>query len=220
MNFVEAQDKYSKSVPPEHVNMTESHHSRLTFAHFVSCAPVQLNPTKGSTMDPLPQISQSGGRVPAPPQRGHKTANYVDSGVNTPTLISTLPPASNTNTTAHHPNAGNKHLKTASNYSLKWSNNAFYIYISDYSAQSLASDFGFEDNFNHTLKVEEKKNHQNRIVASRDPPPVPPLPPRKASFTPTYQLPPAPLPKERAVSSQAKDNSAGITRPEWDTAHL
>uniref|UniRef100_A0AAQ5YD69 phosphoinositide 5-phosphatase n=1 Tax=Amphiprion ocellaris TaxID=80972 RepID=A0AAQ5YD69_AMPOC len=31
-----------------------------------------------------------------------------------------------------------------------------------------ASDFGFEDNFNHALKVEEKKNHQNRIVASRD----------------------------------------------------
>ncbi|XP_051929445.1 inositol polyphosphate 5-phosphatase OCRL isoform X3 [Hippocampus zosterae] len=147
---------------------------------------VQLNPTKGSTMDPLPQISQSGGRVPAPPQRGHKTANYVDSGVNTPTLISTLPPAFNTNSTTHHPNA----------------------------AQCLASDFGFEDNFNHTLKVEEKKNHQNRIVASRDPPPVPPLPPRKASFTPSYQLPPAPLPKERAVSSQAKDNSAGISRPD------
>uniref|UniRef100_A0A3Q2XFK8 phosphoinositide 5-phosphatase n=1 Tax=Hippocampus comes TaxID=109280 RepID=A0A3Q2XFK8_HIPCM len=141
--------------------ISAQHQGRLGF---------QLNPTKGSTMDPLPQISQSGGRVPAPPQRGHKTANYVDSGVNTPTLIT----------------------------------------------QSLASDFGFEDNFNHTLKVEEKKNHQNRIVASRDPPPVPPLPPRKASFTPTYQLPPAPLPKERAVSSQAKDNSAGITRPDFD----
>uniref|UniRef100_A0A8C2WUM7 phosphoinositide 5-phosphatase n=1 Tax=Cyclopterus lumpus TaxID=8103 RepID=A0A8C2WUM7_CYCLU len=46
--------------------------------------------------------------------------------------------------------------------------------------QSLASSFGFEDNFNHTLKVEEKKNHQNRIVAVREPPPVPPLPPRKS----------------------------------------
>nr|XP_057931307.1 inositol polyphosphate 5-phosphatase OCRL isoform X3 [Doryrhamphus excisus] len=82
-------------------------------------------------------------------------------------------------------------------------------------AQSLASDFGFEDNFNHTLKVEEKKNHQNRIVASRDPPPVPPLPPRKASFTPSYQLPATPLPKERVVSSQAKDNSSsGVSRPD------
>uniref|UniRef100_A0A4W6FTR9 phosphoinositide 5-phosphatase n=1 Tax=Lates calcarifer TaxID=8187 RepID=A0A4W6FTR9_LATCA len=42
---------------------------------------------------------------------------------------------------------------------------------------------GFEDNFNHALKVEEKKNHQNRIVASREPPPVPPLPPRKSPTT-------------------------------------
>uniref|UniRef100_A0A4W6FUI0 phosphoinositide 5-phosphatase n=1 Tax=Lates calcarifer TaxID=8187 RepID=A0A4W6FUI0_LATCA len=65
--------------------------------------------------------------------------------------------------------------------------------------QSLASDFGFEDNFNHALKVEEKKNHQNRIVASREPPPVPPLPP---------------LPKERAVSLQAKDNSFN-TKPDF-----
>lgn len=78
-------------------------------------------------------------------------------------------------------------------------------------AQSLASDFGFEDNFNHTLKVEEKKNHQNRIVASREPPPVPPLPPRKASYTPTNPLPPPPVPKDRAVSLQAKDNS----KPEY-----
>uniref|UniRef100_A0A672FZT6 phosphoinositide 5-phosphatase n=1 Tax=Salarias fasciatus TaxID=181472 RepID=A0A672FZT6_SALFA len=54
--------------------------------------------------------------------------------------------------------------------------------------QSLASDFGFENTFNHALKVEEKKNHQNRIVAARDPPPVPPLPPRKASFTPTVMF--------------------------------
>uniref|UniRef100_A0A3P9HVN9 phosphoinositide 5-phosphatase n=1 Tax=Oryzias latipes TaxID=8090 RepID=A0A3P9HVN9_ORYLA len=34
-------------------------------------------------------------------------------------------------------------------------------------------------NFCHALKVEEKKNHQNRITASREPPPVPSLPPRK-----------------------------------------
>ncbi|XP_074505500.1 inositol polyphosphate 5-phosphatase OCRL isoform X4 [Sebastes fasciatus] len=73
--------------------------------------------------------------------------------------------------------------------------------------QSLASDFGFEDNFNHALKVEEKKNHQNRIVAVREPPPVPPLPPRKASYTPSNPLPPTPVPKERAVSLQSKDNS-------------
>uniref|UniRef100_A0A3Q1EX59 phosphoinositide 5-phosphatase n=1 Tax=Acanthochromis polyacanthus TaxID=80966 RepID=A0A3Q1EX59_9TELE len=51
--------------------------------------------------------------------------------------------------------------------------------VSKDPVQSLASDFGFEENFNHALKVEEKKNHQN----------LPPLPPH------------------RAVSLQPKDNS-------------
>uniref|UniRef100_A0A3Q3MQX6 phosphoinositide 5-phosphatase n=1 Tax=Mastacembelus armatus TaxID=205130 RepID=A0A3Q3MQX6_9TELE len=72
--------------------------------------------------------------------------------------------------------------------------------------QSLASDFGFEANLNHGIKVEEKKNHQNRNVASREPPPVPPLPPRKTSYIPPNPLPPAPVPKERVVSIQTKDN--------------
>uniref|UniRef100_A0A3Q4N6B8 phosphoinositide 5-phosphatase n=1 Tax=Neolamprologus brichardi TaxID=32507 RepID=A0A3Q4N6B8_NEOBR len=48
---------------------------------------------------------------------------------------------------------------------------------------SIVPDFGFENN--HTFQVEEKKNHQNRIVASREPPPLPPLPPRKASSIPS-----------------------------------
>ncbi|XP_060904433.1 inositol polyphosphate 5-phosphatase OCRL isoform X2 [Labrus mixtus] len=90
------------------------------------------------------------------------------------------------------------------------------------NVQSLASDFGFEENFNHALKVEEKKNHQNRLVASREPPPVPPLPPRKASYTPTNPLPPPPVPKDRAVSLQAKDNSFNASskpdfRPGFDS---
>ncbi|CAI5652603.1 inositol polyphosphate 5-phosphatase OCRL isoform X2 [Oreochromis niloticus] len=72
--------------------------------------------------------------------------------------------------------------------------------------QSLVPDFGFENN--HTFQVEEKKNHQNRIVASREPPPVPPLPPRKASSIPSNPLPPAPVPKDRAASLQAKDSSS------------
>uniref|UniRef100_A0AAY4C8R1 phosphoinositide 5-phosphatase n=1 Tax=Denticeps clupeoides TaxID=299321 RepID=A0AAY4C8R1_9TELE len=38
-----------------------------------------------------------------------------------------------------------------------------------------ASEFGFEENFNHSVKVEEKKNQQNCVVAPREPPP--PLPP-------------------------------------------
>lgn len=82
------------------------------------------------------------------------------------------------------------------------------------SAQTLASDFGFEDNFNHTLKVEEKKNHQNRIVASREPPPVPPLPPRKASYiSSNSQPPPPPIPKERVVSLPANSVTSS-SKPE------
>ncbi|XP_063046238.1 inositol polyphosphate 5-phosphatase OCRL [Engraulis encrasicolus] len=84
----------------------------------------------------------------------------------------------------------------------------------------LASDFGFEDNFNHTLRVEEKKNQQNQQnrtsttsnnttthtassttappppppppALSRDRLPAPPLPPRKGSFTPNTPLPATP----------------------------
>uniref|UniRef100_A0A8C4E514 phosphoinositide 5-phosphatase n=1 Tax=Dicentrarchus labrax TaxID=13489 RepID=A0A8C4E514_DICLA len=124
------------------------------------------------------------GPVPIPPQR----ANKAGSGVNPPKSTSALPPDRNnslsTNQTRTDP------------------------------VQSLASDFGFEDNFNNSLKVEEKKNHQNRIVASRDPPPVPPLPPRKASYTPSNPLPPPPVPKDKAVSLQAKENFISSTKTE------
>uniref|UniRef100_A0A3P9HVD0 phosphoinositide 5-phosphatase n=1 Tax=Oryzias latipes TaxID=8090 RepID=A0A3P9HVD0_ORYLA len=74
--------------------------------------------------------------------------------------------------------------------------------------QSLASDFGFEQNFCHALKVEEKKNHQNRITASREPPPVPSLPPRKTPSAPTNPVPPAPIMKSKATSSVGFDTSA------------
>lgn len=50
------------------------------------------------------------------------------------------------------------------------------------SALTLATDFGFGENCNHSLKVEEKKNQQNRIVAQREPPA---LPPRKGLYTPS-----------------------------------
>ncbi|XP_051944886.1 inositol polyphosphate 5-phosphatase OCRL-like [Xyrauchen texanus] len=68
------------------------------------------------------------------------------------------------------------------------------------SVLSLVTDFGFEENFNHALKVEEKKNQQNRIVAQRDPPPppVPPLPPRKPT-----NLTAGPTPKERPSPAQS-----------------
>lgn len=72
--------------------------------------------------------------------------------------------------------------------------------------QSHVPDFGFEKN--HAFQVEEKKNHQNRIVASREPPPLPPLPPRKASSIPSNPPRPAPVPKDRAASLQAKDSSS------------
>lgn len=70
------------------------------------------------------------------------------------------------------------------------------------SVQTLASDFGFEESFNQSLKVEEKKNQQNRIAPPRQHPPVPPLPPRKAPYVPNL---PSVLPaaKERAVPIQA-----------------
>uniref|UniRef100_H2TD63 phosphoinositide 5-phosphatase n=1 Tax=Takifugu rubripes TaxID=31033 RepID=H2TD63_TAKRU len=71
--------------------------------------------------------------------------------------------------------------------------------------QMLASDFGFEDSFSNSLKVEEKKNHQNRIVPPRQQPPIPPLPPRKAPYVPSNPPPPPPVAKERAVPIQAND---------------
>ncbi|XP_061747800.1 inositol polyphosphate 5-phosphatase OCRL isoform X2 [Nerophis ophidion] len=143
---------------------------------------VQSNRSNPGVMD-HDETTPQRGTVPNPPQRGHKTANCVDSGVNQPSTTSL-----NSNKSTHRTNA----------------------------VQSLASDFGFEDNFDHTLKVEEKKNQQNRMVAPREPPPVPPLPPRKASFTPSYQLPAPPHLKERAVSSQAKDNSRPDFRPGFE----
>ncbi|XP_051504967.1 inositol polyphosphate 5-phosphatase OCRL-like isoform X2 [Myxocyprinus asiaticus] len=72
------------------------------------------------------------------------------------------------------------------------------------SALSLVTDFGFEENFNHSLKVEEKKNQQNRIIAQREPPPppVPPLPPRKGTHTPSTNLTAGPTTKERPLPTQ------------------
>ncbi|KAJ8398012.1 hypothetical protein AAFF_G00433590 [Aldrovandia affinis] len=72
-------------------------------------------------------------------------------------------------------------------------------------ALSLALDFGFEDHFNHTLKVEEKKNQQNLIVALREAPPVPPLPPRKVSYIPSNTPVPGLPPRPRATSLSGRD---------------
>ncbi|TRY88810.1 hypothetical protein DNTS_015023, partial [Danionella cerebrum] len=69
------------------------------------------------------------------------------------------------------------------------------------SGHSLAADFGFEENVNHLLKVEEKKNQQNRLVAQRGLPPVPPLPPRKPTYTTTTNATES-VTKERPPSAQ------------------
>ncbi|XP_056155704.1 inositol polyphosphate 5-phosphatase OCRL isoform X4 [Lampris incognitus] len=131
-------------------------------------------------MEPFTPVP-SRGPVPIPPQRANKVAML--SGANQPKSTNAMPSSLNNST---------NQTGTADRQDI---------------AQSLASDFGFEDNFNHSLKVEEKKNQQNRMVASREPPPIPPLPPRKGSYTPSNPLPPAPVSKERASSIQAKDNS-------------
>ncbi|XP_019133963.1 inositol polyphosphate 5-phosphatase OCRL isoform X1 [Larimichthys crocea] len=148
----------------------------------------QFKLTKPKAMEPLAPTALRG-PVPIPPQRANKSAHPVGSGVNPPKSMKSLPPNLNNSFSTNQTNTD--------------------------PVQSLASDFGFEESFNHTLKVEEKKNHQNRIVASREPPPVPPLPPRKASYTPSNPLPPPPpVPKERAVSLQAKDNSFITSKPD------
>ncbi|XP_066505099.1 inositol polyphosphate 5-phosphatase OCRL isoform X2 [Hoplias malabaricus] len=84
------------------------------------------------------------------------------------------------------------------------------------AAHSLVRDFGFEENFNHALKVEEKKNQQNRIVAQREPPPIPPplppLPPRKGSYTPSTAAVSGPPAKDRPPPVHA----ATPIRPEYN----
>ncbi|XP_007569748.1 inositol polyphosphate 5-phosphatase OCRL isoform X2 [Poecilia formosa] len=67
-----------------------------------------------------------------------------------------------------------------------------------------ACEYGFGEGLKNPVKVEEKKNQQNRIVASREPPPVPTLPPRKASFPPSNPLPPPPIPKDSAAAFQGR----------------
>ncbi|CAL8263316.1 unnamed protein product [Lota lota] len=114
------------------------------------------------------------GPIPIAPQRANRPATSILPGATPPTKPTSAPcaPAPRTiNNSTLAKQTGNADRGDA--------------------AQSLALDFGFEDTFNrslkveenhnHSLKVEDKKNQQNRLVASREPPPVPPLPPRKAS---------------------------------------
>uniref|UniRef100_A0A8C7MKN6 phosphoinositide 5-phosphatase n=1 Tax=Oncorhynchus kisutch TaxID=8019 RepID=A0A8C7MKN6_ONCKI len=129
---------------------------------------------------------------PIPPQRGiHKAVNSHTK----PTGVPPPPPNLNNSSSANQTGTADRQDP----------------------ALSLAIDFGFEDNFNNSLKVEEKKNQQNGIGPPREAPPVPPLPPRKGSYTPSNPLPPTPLPtsKDRVSSIQAKD-AAFITPAKTD----
>uniref|UniRef100_A0A8C7WA66 phosphoinositide 5-phosphatase n=1 Tax=Oncorhynchus mykiss TaxID=8022 RepID=A0A8C7WA66_ONCMY len=129
---------------------------------------------------------------PIPPQRGiHKAVNSHTK----PTGVPPPPPNLNNSSSANQTGTADRQDP----------------------ALSLAIDFGFEDNFNNSLKVEEKKNQQNGIGPPREAPPVPPLPPRKGSYTPSNPLPPTPIPtsKDRVSSIQAKD-AAFITPSKTD----
>lgn len=174
-SFVRVRIKGEKA--PELLLELQDDDRTQTFLAQVKSAQQQVESklTKPNAMEPLAPTTARG-PVPIPPQRITKTANSVGSGGNPSKPATTLPSNHNNSTTTNQ-------TKTV-------------------PAQLLASDFGFEDSFNHALKVEEKKNNQNRMVASREPPPLPPLPPRKASYTPSNPLPPAPVPKERAVSKE------------------
>ncbi|XP_008324642.1 inositol polyphosphate 5-phosphatase OCRL isoform X2 [Cynoglossus semilaevis] len=84
------------------------------------------------------------------------------------------------------------------------------------TAPSLAFNLGFEDGSSNALKVEEIKNQQNRLVASKEPPPVPPLPPRKASVTPSNPQSSALVTRDSAASVQTKENfSSYNTKPDF-----
>ncbi|XP_067373820.1 inositol polyphosphate 5-phosphatase OCRL isoform X4 [Channa argus] len=139
-------------------------------------------------MDPPPSVTPRG-PVPIPPQRANKTVNSGGSGDNPSKSSSALPPSFNHSTSTNQTNKD--------------------------SVQSLASDFGFEENFNRALKVEEKKNHQNHIVASREPP----LPPRKISYIPPNPPPPPPpiVSSSRSVFNQMDRQSSLCDSPTTNT---
>ncbi|XP_030620745.1 inositol polyphosphate 5-phosphatase OCRL isoform X2 [Chanos chanos] len=157
------------------LELQDDERSQLFFTQ-VKSAQLQVAESKSSLpkkMEPVVPAPRPGS-VPVPPQRGtSKTASSVAPVVSVPK--NSLPVNTNSGSSGNLSNTGPVN-----------------------SALSLALDFGFEENFNHSLKVEEKKNQQNRIVAQREPPPVPPLPPRKGSYTPNVA---GQLSKERAFTT-------------------
>lgn len=156
-------------------------------------------------MEPFTPVALRG-PVPVPPQRINKAVNSVSFGINPPNTSSALPPNVINSVSANQTKLGNERLKKLFKNLSEFpkndphSANLILPFVSLDPVQTLASDFGFEDSFNHSLKVEEKKNHQNRIAPPRQ---HPPLPPRKAPYVPSNLPPVLPAANERAVPIQA-----------------
>lgn len=160
---------------------------------------------------PIPQR----GLAPIPPQGAIKTADTMGGGDN-PAQTGAAPQANlNNSTSTNHSTTGNVVFRTVSFEALDPMASDVASAFPFTDPDQMLADFGFYENFNNALQVEEKKNQQNRFVASREPPPVPTLPPRKASFPPTTPLPPTPIQKDKTASVQAKSSSAVMnTKPE------
>ncbi|XP_051790930.1 inositol polyphosphate 5-phosphatase OCRL [Erpetoichthys calabaricus] len=86
-------------------------------------------------------------------------------------------------------------------------------HVSQLKSGSSNIGLAFEDNFSDILKVEQKKNQQNRLSAPRDPPPVPahkessqPVPPRRGQQSNSLNFQ-----KETTYPSAAKDCPASAT---------
>ncbi|MFT7802173.1 inositol polyphosphate 5-phosphatase OCRL-1-like isoform X1 [Arapaima gigas] len=85
--------------------------------------------------------------------------------------------------------------------------NAARVTYADSHGQGLTmAHFGFEDHFSHSVKVDERKNQQNRISAPREPPPVPPLPSRKSPYNSSAPTVAAAV-KDRTPALPSKDGS-------------
>ncbi|XP_072292618.1 inositol polyphosphate 5-phosphatase OCRL isoform X2 [Eucyclogobius newberryi] len=139
----------------------------------------------------------------------------VQSKVVKPNVMEPLAPAAPRGPVPIPPQRGSKVSNSVSSGVGPPRKNSSLPNLSNSMVQQKKTEFGFDGSINHTLQVEEKKNQQNRLVATRDPPPIPPLPPRKTAFSPSNPLPPPPVTKDRAASLQTKEFYAN-TKPDFD----
>ncbi|KAL4631604.1 inositol polyphosphate 5-phosphatase OCRL-1 isoform X1 [Arapaima gigas] len=83
---------------------------------------------------------------------------------------------------------------------------------------SLALDFGFEERLDHGLKIEEKKNHQNREVPLRGPAPL--LPPRRPPPLPPSSTTPLSRPLRAPPVQNKEVFRIRDPRPSMDTTRV